>query len=71
MTITLELPRPPTDLLQMPRLLTEAFALAEYNAGRISFGEVSALLNLDVYQTEDFLRLHQAMITRDPDDIGL
>lgn len=55
----------------MPGLLAEAFALAEYNAGRISFGEVSALLNLDVYQTEDFLRLHRAMITRDPDDTSL
>lgn len=44
----------------MPRQLLEAFALERYRAERLTRHQVSQLLGLDYWQTDEFLAEHQA-----------
>lgn len=64
MEVTVELPDDIASHLgevsQMPRQMLEAFAAEAYRAHRISRHQLSQLLALDYWQTEEFLTRHQA-----------
>jgi len=48
------------DATTMPRQLLEALAAEAYRSQKISRHQVSKLLGLDYWQTEDFLAHHEA-----------
>ena len=64
MNITVQLPDEIAshlgDIASMPRQMLEAFAAEAYRANKVSRHQLSRLLALDYWQTEDFLTCHQA-----------
>jgi len=64
MEITVQLPdevaKQLGDLDNMPRHLLEAFAIESYRLQRITRHQVSQLLGLDYWQTEELLTKHDA-----------
>jgi hypothetical protein len=67
MEITVQLPddiaRHLGETSEMPRQMLEAFAAESYRTQRISRHQLSRLLALDYWQTEDFLTRHEARRT--------
>jgi hypothetical protein len=64
MEVTVELPdeiaRHLGEATEMPRQMLEAFAAEAYRAHRLSRHQLSRLLGLDYWKTEDFLTQHEA-----------
>ncbi len=64
MHVTVQLPddlaRELGDPAEIPRQLLEAFALEGYRSQRLSRYQVSQLLGLDYWQTEDMFARHDA-----------
>ncbi len=64
MEVTIELPdeiaRHLGDASEMPRRMLEAFAAESYHAQKLSRHQLSQLLELDYWQTEEFLTQHEA-----------
>ena len=64
MDITIQVPdeiaRQLGDTSNMPRQVLEAFAAAAYRAQKLSRYQVSQLLGLEYWQTEEFLTIHDA-----------
>lgn len=64
MEVTVELPDEIAKHLgsasEMPRQMLEAFAAEAYRAQRLSPHQLSQLLSLDCWQTEEFLTQHEA-----------
>ena len=64
MEVTVELPddiaRRLGEPSEMPRQMLEAFAAEAYRGQRLSRHQLSRLLGLDYWQTEDFLTQHEA-----------
>ena len=64
MNVTLELPDPVAEALSLkesdaPRRVLEALALEGYRSGELSRGQISEMLSLSFYETEEFLHEHQ------------
>ena len=51
------------------RALLEAFAAEEYRKEHLSRGQVSELLGLNFWETEEFLRSHDAYLNYDLDKL--
>ena len=64
MEVTVELPddiaRHLGETNQIPRQMLEAFAAEAYRGQRLSRHQLSELLGLDYWQTEEFLTRHEA-----------
>jgi hypothetical protein len=64
MEVTIELPddiaRYLGEASKMPRQVLEAFAAEAYRAQRLSRHQLSQLLRLDYWETEEFLTQHEA-----------
>ena len=48
------------DVSLMPRQMLEAYAAEAYRANKLSRHQLRQVLELDYWQTEDFLTLHEA-----------
>lgn len=51
------------------RALLEAFAAEEYRRGNVSRGQVSEILGLNFWETEEFLKNHEAYLQFDLDSL--
>jgi len=51
------------------RELLEAFAIEGYRTEKLSRGQVAELLGLSFWQTEEFLRSHDALLHYDLNDL--
>jgi hypothetical protein len=75
MEVTVELPddivRHLGEPNKMPRQMLEAFAAEAYRAQRISRRQLSQLLALDYWQTEEFLTQHEARRPFTLDDLQI
>ncbi len=64
MEVTVQMPDEIARLLgesaHMPRKLLEALAIESYRSQKLSRNQVRQLLQLDYWQTEDFLTRHEA-----------
>jgi predicted HTH domain antitoxin len=67
MQVTIEIPDAIAEQIERAglsaaRQLLEDFAVEEYRSERLSRGQVSALLGLNFWETEDFLQRHEAYL---------
>ena len=59
------------DTSLMPRQMLEAYAAEAYRANKLSRHQLRQLLDLDYWQTEDFLTLHEAKRSYTLDDLQI
>ncbi|MBI2926107.1 MAG: UPF0175 family protein [Verrucomicrobia bacterium] len=74
MQVTLELPDAVAERLgkngtDVSRAVLEAVVLEQYRSGEISRGKLAELLNLDFWQSEEFLRQHSAALPVTVEDL--
>ncbi|HUK90180.1 MAG TPA: UPF0175 family protein [Blastocatellia bacterium] len=74
MQVTIDIPDAVASQLNLDggsvsRELLEAFAVEGYRTEKLSRGQVSELLGLDYWATEDFLREHGALLHYDLNDL--
>lgn len=76
MQITVEIPDPIAEQIAQAggdarKKLLEAFAAEEYRHERLSRGQVSELLSLNFWETEQFLKDHQGYLSYDADSMDI
>ena len=76
MQVTIEIPDTIVEQIaqgggEAPRKLLEAFAADEYRHERLSRGQVSELLSLNFWETEQFLKDHDAYLPYDVDSLNI
>lgn len=59
------------DTSEMPRHLLESLAAEAYRTGKLSRHEISHLLGLDYWQTENFLNSHEAKRPYSLEDLAI
>jgi predicted HTH domain antitoxin len=74
MQVTIEIPDAVVARLELngrsvPRALLEAFVVEGYRSEKLSRGQVSELLGLNYWDTEEFLRQHGAFLHFDLGDL--
>lgn len=75
MEVTIEIPDVIAEQVEraggnMSRELLEAFAIEAYRTERLSRGQVSELLDLNFWETEEFLRQRGASLHYDSNDFA-
>lgn len=76
MQFTVEIPDPIAEQIAQAggdarKKLLEAFAVEEYRNERLSRGQVSELLGLNFWETEKFLKDHQAYLSYDAECLDI
>jgi predicted HTH domain antitoxin len=74
MQVTIEIPDEIAEQIEQlggnaKRELLEAFAVEEYRKERLSRGQISELLGLNFWETEEFLRQHETYLHYDLKDL--
>ncbi len=73
MSVTIELPEEIEQQLEtewgnLPRRALEALAVEGYRSGALSAGQVAEMLTLSVWETEKFLKEHEAYLHYSEED---